>query len=63
MEFTHALPRQNFEEYIDEELVQHSYAAALLTSDEEQLRAMILQFDAVVRLVGLEMEQVFCEEM
>ena len=27
MEFTHALPRRNFVEYVEEELVQHIFAA------------------------------------
>ena len=48
LEFTHALPRRNFGEYVEE---------------EEWLRAMLLQFDSVVRLVGLEMEQFFWEDI
>ena len=56
-----ALPRQNFEEYVEEERIQHSFAAPFV--DEVWLRAMLLLFVAVVRLVRLEMEQVFCYNM
>ena len=61
LEVTQALPRRDFEKYVEEELVQHSLAAPFV--DEARLRAMILRFDAVVRLVDLEMEQVFCKNM
>ena len=45
----------------EEELVQQSSAGPLL--GEEWLRAVIFLFDAVLRLVFLEMEQVSCEHM
>ena len=54
MEFTQALPKQNFRKYIEAELVQHSFAALFV--DESWLQAMILLFDAVVLLVELKME-------
>ena len=54
LEFTQALPRQNFGKYVEEELVQHSIAAPFI--NEEWLQAMIFLFDAVVQLVELEME-------
>ena len=55
------LPRRSFGEHVEEELVQHSFAAPFV--DQEWLHAVLLRFDAVVRLVGLEMEQVFCEDI
>ena len=62
VEFTYT----NFGKYVEEELVQQSFAAAApLSVCEEWLRAMIFWFDAIVLLVYLEMEQVFsgCEHM
>ena len=61
LEFNHALPRRNFGEYVEEELVHHNFAAPFV--DEEWLRDMLLLFDAVVHLVCLAMEQVFCYDM
>ena len=65
VEFTHALPRRNFGQYVEEELVQQSFAGPLSVGEDakEWLRAMIFLFDARVCLVHLEMEQVFCEHM
>ena len=60
-EFTDALPRRNFGQYVEEELVQQRFAGPLVC--EEWLQAIFFRFDAVVRLVFLEMEQVFCKHM
>ena len=54
LEFTQALPRRNFGKYVEEEFVQHSFAAPFI--DEEWLLAMIFWLDALVLLVELEME-------
>ena len=58
LEFSHALPRRNCGQHVEEELggVQQSLAGPLL--GEEWLRAVIFRFGAVLRLVFLKMEQV-----
>ena len=60
-EFSHLLPQRNSGQHVEEELVQQSLAGPFL--GEEWLRAVIFLFDAVLRLVFLEMEQVSCEHM
>ena len=47
---------------VEEELVQQNFAGPHCVG-EEWLRATIFQFDAIVCLVHLEMEQVFCKQM
>ena len=59
LSFTRALPRRNFGEYVEEELVQRRCPVPFVS--KEWFRAMIRLFDAVVRLICLEMEQDFCE--
>ena len=55
----HALPRRIFRVYVAELVEQFD----IPIFDKEWFPAMILRFEAVVRLVRLEIEQIFCEIM
>lgn len=57
-QFPQTLPASNMGEHVEEELVE--VGVAVLVDDEQGLLAVVLRLDAVLGLLGLVVEEIFC---